>query len=92
MLLQDFKEHITTHFPFLLRSKLLIACSGGLDSMVLASMCDALRLEIGIAHCNFGLRAEESEGDATFVTNFAHKIKAQLFVCLLYTSPSPRDS
>ncbi len=46
---------------------LLLAVSGGIDSMCL---CEKVRLEGGpfaIAHCNFGLRAEESDADEAFV-------------------------
>ncbi len=50
---------------------LLVAVSGGIDSMCLA---EKVRLEGGpfaIAHCNFGLRGEESEGDEAFVRQWA---------------------
>ena len=50
---------------------LLVAVSGGIDSMCLAQK---VRLEGGpfaIAHCNFGLRGEESDGDEAFVREWA---------------------
>ena len=50
---------------------LLVAVSGGIDSMCLA---EKVRLEGGpfaIAHCNFGLRGEESDGDEAFVRHWA---------------------
>ncbi len=50
---------------------LLLAVSGGIDSMCLA---EKARLEGGpfaIAHCNFGLRGKESDGDEEFVCNWA---------------------
>ena len=50
---------------------LLVAVSGGIDSMCLA---EKVRLEGGpfaIAHCNFGLRGEESDGDEAFVRDWA---------------------
>ena len=50
---------------------LLVAVSGGIDSMCLA---EKVRLEGGpfaIAHCNFGLRGEESDGDEAFVRQWA---------------------
>ena len=52
---------------------LLVAVSGGIDSMCLA---EKVRLEGGpfaIAHCNFGLRGEESDGDEAFVKEWAEK-------------------
>ncbi len=50
---------------------LLVAVSGGIDSMCLA---EKVRLEGGpfaIAHCNFSLRGEESDGDEAFVRKWA---------------------
>ena len=50
---------------------LLVAVSGGIDSMCLA---EKVRLEGGpfaIAHCNFGLRGEESDSDEAFVRHWA---------------------
>jgi len=52
---------------------LLVAVSGGIDSMCLA---EKVRLEGGpfaIAHCNFGLRGEESDADEAFVKEWADK-------------------
>ena len=50
---------------------LLVAVSGGIDSMCLA---EKVRLEGGpfaIAHCNFALRGAESDGDEAFVREWA---------------------
>lgn len=51
--------------------KLLLAVSGGIDSMVLADSIYSQKLEFGIAHCNFHLRGEDSDGDADFVCEWA---------------------
>ena len=64
----QFERHIREHFPFLLDSRVLLAISGGLDSLVLLHLCDSIGIEYGIAHCNFGLRGVESDGDAHFVS------------------------
>ncbi|RMB56916.1 tRNA lysidine(34) synthetase TilS [Dokdonia sinensis] len=66
-----FEKHIREHFPFLFKSKILLAVSGGLDSTVLTHLCHNLGLDIGIAHCNFMLRGEESDGDEAFVREYA---------------------
>ena len=68
---QDFTAHIDRQFPFLPKSKLLIACSGGIDSMVLVHLLQLSNASIALAHCNFGLRAEESDQDALFVETYA---------------------
>ena len=66
-MLSKFKKHVETSMPFLKGKKLLLACSGGLDSVVLTHLCVGSDLDISLAHCNFKLRGEESEGDAESV-------------------------
>ncbi len=78
-MLKEFKEHITTHLSFLSKGRLLIACSGGLDSVVLTRLSALLNLEIGVAHCNFKLRGSESDEDKKFVTELAGQIHAPFF-------------
>ena len=79
MLAQEFKEHISTQLPFLLGSRILIACSGGLDSMVLVKLCVETSFETGVAHCNFKLRNEESDGDEAFVKAYAQQLHIPCF-------------
>ncbi|HLN96120.1 MAG TPA: tRNA lysidine(34) synthetase TilS [Flavobacterium sp.] len=66
-----FRQHLQRHFPFLEGKRLLLAVSGGVDSMVMATVCKESGLDLGIAHCNFSLRGTESEADAAFVRTFA---------------------
>ncbi|WP_319229053.1 tRNA lysidine(34) synthetase TilS [Draconibacterium orientale] len=47
--------------------KVLLAISGGIDSMVLLHLFERSEFEYGIAHCNFRLRGDESDGDEAFV-------------------------
>ena len=47
--------------------KILVAVSGGADSMALLLLIQALGYECRGAHCNFGLRGNESERDCEFV-------------------------
>ncbi|WP_319481566.1 tRNA lysidine(34) synthetase TilS [uncultured Draconibacterium sp.] len=47
--------------------KVLLAISGGIDSMVLLHLFERSGFEYGIAHCNFRLRGDESDGDEAFV-------------------------
>lgn len=79
-MLTEFKKHIIQDFPFLLNSKLLIAVSGGVDSIVLAYLCYKSGLHIALAHCNFNLRGKESDADEKFVVDFANKLDAEVFV------------
>lgn len=79
-MLTEFKKHIIQDFPFLLNSKLLLAVSGGVDSIVLAHLCYKSGLHIALAHCNFNLRGEESDADEKFVVDFANNLNVEVFI------------
>ena len=79
-MLENFKKHIDSSFPFLKTENFLIACSGGLDSIALASLMHSLQLKFSLAHCNFKLRDKESDNDEQFVRDFSKKIGVQLYV------------
>ena len=49
------------------KDKVLIAISGGVDSMVLLDIVIKLGISCGVAHCNYQLRDKASEADAEFV-------------------------
>ena len=53
------------------RKSTLLTVSGGVDSIVLVDLFYRAGFKAGIAHCNFGLRNEESDGDEAFVTALA---------------------
>ncbi|APU66938.1 tRNA lysidine(34) synthetase TilS [Christiangramia flava] len=76
---KEFKNLIKTRFPYLCNTRLLLAVSGGVDSMVLACLCAHAHLDFSIAHCNFMLRGEESDGDESFVRNFAEQLEVPFF-------------
>ncbi len=75
-----YKNHINKNLPFLTESKLLIAISGGLDSVVLTLLCKALNLNITLAHCNFNLRGNESNADEDFVIQLANDLNIEVFI------------
>ncbi|KAA1248080.1 tRNA lysidine(34) synthetase TilS [Aquimarina sp. RZ0] len=78
-MVEDFKKHIDNNLAFLKEGKLLIACSGGLDSVVLTSLLHSFELDLGIAHCNFKLRGKESDRDEKFVAMLADEINVPFF-------------
>lgn len=79
MLLQ-LQNHLSQNLPFLQDKKLLLAVSGGVDSMVLTHFFKALNYNIAIAHCNFNLRGEESDGDENFIRSYAQENDIEIFV------------
>ena len=78
-MLKAFQDLLNNRFPFLKDTPLLVAVSGGLDSMVLTDLCVKSGLNIALAHCNFKLRAQESDGDEDFIKDFAQKNHLEVF-------------
>ncbi len=74
-----FKNLIKTEYRYLCANKLLLAVSGGVDSVVLAHLCHEAKLDFAIAHCNFNLRGEESDGDESFVVDLADFLDVEVF-------------
>lgn len=72
-LLQRFQAFISKQKLFSKSDGLLLAVSGGLDSVVLCELCKQAGFDFVIAHCNFQLRGEESERDETFVKSLGKK-------------------
>lgn len=79
-LLQKFKEFVRVKKLLQSDTPVLIAVSGGLDSVVLAHLFKQAGFAFGIAHCNFQLRAEESGQDESFVRQLATELDARIFV------------
>jgi tRNA(Ile)-lysidine synthase len=72
-MLESIEKYITQNHLFNKEDKLLLAVSGGVDSMVLCELLKKLNYPIAIAHCNFQLRGKESEEDEQFVAQYALK-------------------
>jgi tRNA(Ile)-lysidine synthase len=58
--------------------RLLIAVSGGVDSIVLCELCHLSGFHFEIAHCNFQLRGEDSKADEILVMETAKKYNVKL--------------
>lgn len=57
----------------------LLAVSGGIDSMVMVDLFVKSGFSAGFAHCNFGLRGAESDADAAFVQEMAKKYNCPVY-------------
>jgi len=79
-MIQEFDNHIQQNFPFLKGKKLMIAISGGIDSIILTHILYKLDFEISLAHCNFKLRGKESDDDELFIHQLAKDLGVSLFV------------
>ena len=73
------KEDILLGFPFLKNTKLLLAVSGGIDSVVMTHLIKELNPSISIAHVNFQLRDVESDADEAFIKELGLKWQIQVF-------------
>lgn len=73
------QEHINQNLPFLIGKKLLVAISGGIDSVVLTQLFYKLNFSISLAHCNFLLRGKESNKDEQFVKDLGNKLQIPTF-------------
>ena len=80
ILYNRFKIHLQQTFPELGNRKLLLAISGGIDSMVLLDLLSKINIDLSLAHCNFKLRGEASDTDETFVRSEALKYNLPLHV------------
>ena len=70
-MLNQFRKYNREKQLFHSSQKILVAVSGGVDSMVLLWLLRQSGVACGVAHCNFGLRGEESDRDAEFVQQYA---------------------
>lgn len=69
---QKVLEYIKENNLFTKSDNLLLAISGGVDSMVLMTLLNKNGYNISIANCNFNLRGEESDLDTTLVKDYAN--------------------
>ena len=70
-MLQKFKKFIADNNLIKPGDRILLAVSGGIDSMVMTHLFQQLENNVGIAHCNFSLRPGESDEDEEMVCKFA---------------------
>ena len=79
-MIDQFQAYINRYNLIAVGEKVILAISGGIDSMVLADLLLKSKAEFVAAHCNFHLRGDESNGDEKFVRGFMEKNGIQCFV------------
>ncbi len=72
-LLDSFQKYMVDNALATHDDRILLTVSGGVDSMVLLSLCMRAGYQVGVAHCNFQLRGTESEEDEVLVEQEAAK-------------------
>ncbi|MBR4138227.1 MAG: tRNA lysidine(34) synthetase TilS [Bacteroidales bacterium] len=79
-MLEQFRKYIASNHLINKGDRILVALSGGVDSMGLAELLRREGYDITFAHCNFHLRGKESDGDEQFVREYAERVGVKLFV------------
>lgn len=79
-MLEQFLNHIEQHELCKPPDRILLAVSGGLDSMVMLNLFKRSNYTIGVAHCNFQLRGSEAEEDERFVADACKAADVPFFV------------
>jgi tRNA(Ile)-lysidine synthase len=72
-MLDQFRTYIRANHLIRKSDKILLTVSGGIDSVVMLDLFIREGYNCGIAHCNFGLRGTESDGDEDFVRQLAYQ-------------------
>lgn len=76
---QRLQNFIDQHQLFAPKSRLLVAVSGGRDSVLLAHLLKQAGFDLGIAHCNFQLRGNESAAEQEFTAALAKKLDVPFY-------------
>ena len=76
---QEFQQFIESNNLCDPSDRILLGLSGGVDSICLFHLFRLLNFPIGVAHCNFKLRGDESDQDEIFVRNLTNKYDIPFF-------------
>jgi tRNA(Ile)-lysidine synthase len=91
MMLDAFLNYITRENLFASGDRILLAVSGGMDSVAMAELFYMAGFDFGIAHCNFALRGDESDADEVFVKAMADKMRVPVHVKRFKTRDYARE-
>ena len=91
-MLEKFKKFVADNNLIKPGDRILLAVSGGIDSMVMTHLFIQTGNRLGIAHCNFSLRAEESDLDEEMVSKYAAEHNIEFFSTRFVTGfPFPSE-
>ncbi|HEY3429318.1 MAG TPA: tRNA lysidine(34) synthetase TilS [Cyclobacteriaceae bacterium] len=79
-MLEQFLNHIQQHALCQSNNKIMLAVSGGVDSVVMLHLFKEAGFSIGVAHCNFQLRGKDSDEDENFVQQLCRELHVPVFV------------
>jgi tRNA(Ile)-lysidine synthase len=78
--LEQFLNHISRHNLCKTTDKILLAVSGGIDSMVMLHLFKCAGFSIGVVHCNFQLRGLDSMADEALIKSDCEQYHTPFFV------------
>jgi len=79
-MVEQFLKYIHDEKLFHSSQRILLAVSGGADSMLMLHLFTNAGFSVAVAHCNFGLRGSESDGDEQFVSEYCDKHNLAFYV------------
>jgi tRNA(Ile)-lysidine synthase len=79
-MIQQFNSYISAKDLCRPGDRILLAVSGGIDSVVMTHLFMEAGYDCAVAHCNFRLRGEESDMDEAFVRSLAHSLDIPVYV------------
>lgn len=86
------RDFFAENAPLSKKSHIIVAISGGLDSVVLTRLLQNLGVNITLAHVNFQLRGQESNRDEAFVTELAKTWRIPLQVRRVETETYAKEN
>ncbi|WP_026896953.1 tRNA lysidine(34) synthetase TilS [Daejeonella oryzae] len=90
--LERFLSFIKQHALFGESERILLAVSGGRDSVLMSHLFKQAGYHFGIAHCNFNLRGEESIADEEFSSDLAFKLDVPFYGTSFKTEEYAREN